>query len=190
MKSLLKILIPIVLFTSCKSISYESAVNANKDKFYGDEEKTALLLVNFKNLSQSAADISDLAPKHAYSKDVCDFADMVIADQQSRKVPLKLLALKKGVKLPTVVGNDNQKIYHQMQDIEDEKTFDIHYCENEKQIFTSILDKCDSFLTENNEGPVRDFLVKQTGIYKNYLTKINDIQKYIVTKEPEQLTEK
>jgi predicted outer membrane protein len=189
MKTILKIFVALLLFTSCKSISYDGAVSANKDKFYGDEEKTALLLVDFKNLSQAAADISDLAPNHAYSKDLCDFAGMVISDQQSRKMPLKLLALKEGVKLPTVVGRDEQKIYHQMQAITDEKSFDKAYCENEKVIFSKILDKCDSFLTENNEGPVRDYLVKQTGIYKSYQSKINLLQNYIEKKEPQQLTE-
>jgi predicted outer membrane protein len=190
MKTLLKIFIPLLLFTACKSISYESAVNANQDKFYGDEKQTALLLVDFKNLSQAASDISDLAPKQAYAKDVCNFADMVVSDQQSRKVPLKLLALKKGVKLPTVVSRENQQVYHQLQNIKDEKTFDKNYCESEKKIFGTIINKCDSFLNKNDEGPVRDFLVKQTGIYKSYLTKINEIQKYSEMKEPQQLTEK
>lgn len=189
MKTFIKIFIPLLLFVSCKSISYNNAISANNDKFYGDEENTAKLLVDFKNLSQAAVDISDLAPKHAYSKDLCDFADMVIKDQQSRKVPLKLLALKKGIKLPTVVSPDKQKIYQQMHNINDEKTFDKVYCENEKQIFSTILSKCDSFLTENDEGSVRDFLVKQSGIYKSYLSKINLIQNYIDAKSPPQLTE-
>ena len=189
MKVFLIIFIPLILFVSCKSISYENAISANKDKFYGNDKKTALLLVDFKNLSQAAADISDLAPKQAYSKDLCDFAGMVIKDQKSRKVPLKFLALKRGIKLPTVVSPESQKIYQKLQNINDEKTFDKAYCENEKQIFSTILTKCDSFLTDNDEGPVRDFLVKQSGIYKSYLTKINLIQNYMNTKSPAQLTE-
>ena len=190
MKTFPIILIPIMLLASCKSISYESAVSTNKDKFYGDEKKTALLLVDFKNLSQSAADISDLAPKNAYAKDICDFADIVVKDQQSRKMPLKLLALKKGVKLPTVVDMKNQKVYHSLQEIRDEKTFDKEYCSSEKQIFSDILTKCDSFLADNTEGPVRDFLIRQSGIYKNYFSKISDIEKYIDQNEPQPLTEK
>jgi predicted outer membrane protein len=105
-------------------------------------------------------------------------------------VPLKLLALKKGIKLPTAVSPEKQKMYHQMHNISDEKTFDKMYCNHETQLFSSILSKCDSFLTNNNEGPVRDFLAKQSGIYKNYISKLNLIRNYIDDKTPDQLTEK
>ncbi len=191
MKNNLIYLLLIFAFFSCKSVSYESAVNSNKDKFYGDNKKKALLLDNFKDLSQVTSDISGLADKHAYSKDLCDFAHMVISDQQRMKVPLRILAVKKGIKLPTVVDKDNQKIYYKLEDVNDEKTFDREYYSNMNLLFSDIINRCDTFIDNQNEGPVRDFIVKQSGIYKDYLKKIDQLQGYMNKKADETaITEK
>jgi predicted outer membrane protein len=192
MKNKIIYLLLISALFSCKSVSYESAVNSNKDKFYGDDEKTALLLDDFESVSRSTADISGLADKHAYSKDLCDFAHMVINDQQKMKIPLKLLALKERIKLPTVVDKDRQKIYYQLEDIMDEKTFDQEYYKNMDQLYSYIVHRCDSFIDQKDEGPVRDFIARQTGLYKDYLKKIDRLQTYMNQKAGEQpaITEK
>ncbi len=186
------ILIAALLFVtaSCKTVSYESAVNVNKDRFYGDDKKTALLLDDLDDVSQLSADISNLAQQQAYSKDLCKFANLVVSDQHKQGLSLKILAFRKKIKLPNTVGEKRQKIYRSLQDINDEKTFDRAYYNNMDSILTGAISKCDSFMNNAGEGPVRNYIARQSGIYKEYVKKINQLQNYMNKSEVPQLTEK
>ena len=184
MKNRVLILSVLMTLGACKTISYENAVSANRDRFYGDDEKTALLLDDYQDVSQVTADISRLADDQAYSKDLCDFAGMVIRDQRKFNTSLQLLALRKRIRIPNTESGERHKIYQQVRDVPDKKTFDRAYYENMKFLFNHIIDRSDSFLGNNSEGPVRDFIARNVSLYKDYIKKIGKMQEYM-DKNPE-----
>ncbi|MBR9999424.1 MAG: DUF4142 domain-containing protein, partial [Cyclobacteriaceae bacterium] len=117
-------LIIITLFSACKSISYESAKHSNEDKFFGEKEENSLMLVEMKNLSQLAEDLSGLAEEKAYVRDVYDFGLSARKDHKKLQTELSILAFKKRVKLPNAVKKEDQDIYRNILKISDRKSFD------------------------------------------------------------------
>lgn len=171
-------IVMIALFSSCRSISYQNAVHTNEDRFYGEDEKEALLLVNFKDLSQHAEDLSGIAQDKVYSKDLYDFAVDAERDHRKFQFSLELLALKKRIKLPDAVSEANQKKYREVRDISDKKTFDIRYMNEMKGILTSLTDSSDNYLAEGKDRQIRNFITKHTGVFESEIKRINSLQAY------------
>lgn len=172
-------LIIITLFSACKSISYESAVLSNEDKFYGVKEDNALLLVELKDLSQLAEDFSGLTEEKAYIKDVYDLGQSAIKDHKKLQTQLAILALKKRAKLPSSVKKENQEIYRSIHKITDRKSFDIVYLDNMKETLQKIADMSDQFLEDSQDTQMRNFITKHSGVIKSELKRIETIQDYM-----------
>lgn len=172
-------LIIITLFSACKSISYESAVLSNEDKFYGVKEENALLLVELKDLSQLAEDFSGLTEEKAYIKDVYDLGQSVIKDHKKLQTQLAILALKKRAKLPSSVKKENQEIYRSIHKITDRKSFDIVYLENMEETLQKMADMSDQFLEDSQDTQMRNFITKHSGVIKSELKRIKTIQDYM-----------
>ncbi|HLF34178.1 MAG TPA: hypothetical protein VI583_08070, partial [Cyclobacteriaceae bacterium] len=108
-----------------------------------------------------------------------------ISDQKKFKTSLAIVALRKQIKLPTYVGPDRQKIYHQIQIIRDKKAFDKFYLENMTQLTTTMITRSEDFLDKNKEGTVREFVSKNTGKYKDYVKKLSQMQEYMDKVDPQ-----
>lgn len=182
---LIQILIIITLFSACKSISYESAVYSNEDKFYGEKEDNALLLVEMKDLSQLAEDLSGLAEDKAYIKDVYDFGQSALKDHKKFQKQLTILAFKKRAKLPSAVKKENQEIYRSLHKISDRKTFDRTYLEEMKKNLQTMADMCDQYLEEGKDTQIRNFIAKNSGVVKGEIKRIEIIREYMDKPDPE-----
>jgi predicted outer membrane protein len=178
-------LIIITLFSACKSISYESAVLSNEDKFYGVKEDNALLLVELKDLSQLAEDLSGLAEEKAYIKDVYDLGQSAIKDHKKLQTQLAILAFKKRAKLPSSVKKENQEIYRSIHKITDRKSFDIVYLDNMEETLQKMADLSDKFLEDSQDTQMRNFITKHSGVIKSELKRIETIQDYMGKPNPE-----
>jgi predicted outer membrane protein len=181
----IRIVIIITLFSACKSISYESARHSNEDKFYGDKEENALMLVEMKNLSQLAEDLSGLTEEKAYTKDVYDFGISVKKDHKKFQSQMSILAFKKRIKLPSSIKQENQEIYRSIHKISDRKTFDRMYLEEMKKIAQSLADMSDQFLTDGQDTQIRNLITKHSGAFKSQVKRIESIQEYMEKPSPE-----
>jgi hypothetical protein len=182
---MIQTLIIITLFSACKSISYESAVHSNEDKFYGEKEDNALLLVELKNLSQLAEDLSGLTEGKAYTKDVYDLGQTATRDHKKLQTQLAILAFKKRVKLPSSVQKDNQETYRALHTISDRKSFDKVYLDDMKSTLQMMADLSDQFLEEGQDTQIRNFINKKSGVIKSEIKRIDAIKDYMGKPEPE-----
>jgi hypothetical protein len=182
---MIQTLIIITLFSACKAISYESAVHSNEDKFYGDKEDNALLLVDLKDLSQLAEDLSGLTEEKAYIKDVYDFGQSALKDHKKLQSQLAILAFKKRVKLPTSVQKDNQETYRSLHKITDRKTFDKVYLDEMKGTLQKMADRSDQFLEDGQDPQIRNYVTKHSGVIKSEIKRIGAIQDYMAKPTPE-----
>jgi predicted outer membrane protein len=178
-------LIIIALFTTCKSISYESAKHSNEDKFYGDKEENALMLVEMKNLSQLAEDLSGLTEEKAYTKDVYDFGLTAIKDHKKFQSQMAILAFKKRIKLPSSVKQENQEVYRSIHKVSDRKTFDRMYMEEMKKILKTLADMSDQFLEDGQDKHIRNLITKHSGAFKSEIKHIENMQEYMEKPAPE-----
>jgi predicted outer membrane protein len=178
-------LIIITLFSACKSISYESALHSNEDKFYGEKEDNALLLVDMKDLSQLTEDLSGLTGEKAYIKDVYDFGQTAMKDHKKLQTQLSILAFKRRVKLPSSVKKENQEIYRSLHKISDRKTFDIVYLDKMKKTLQVMADRSDQFLEEGQDSQIRNFITKHSGVIKGEIKRIDMIKDYMEKPDPE-----
>jgi len=176
---MIQILIIITLFSACKSISYQSAKHSNEDKFYGEKEENALIMVDMKDLSQLIEDISGLTEEKAFAKDIYDFGKSAAKDHKKLQNQLKILAFKKRAKLPSALKEDNQEIYRSLHKITDRKTFDRVYMEEMIKALQILADMSDDFLEEGKDKQMRNFVTKHSGIFKSEIKRINTIQEYI-----------
>ncbi len=176
---MIQTLIIITLFSACKSISYESAVHSNEDKFYGAKEDNALLLVELKDLSQLAEDLSGLTEEKAYIKDIYDLGQSVKTDHKKLQTQLAILAFKKRAKLPSSVKKENQEIYRSLHKISDRKSFDIVYLDEIKVTLQKMADRSDQFLEDGQDAQIRNFITKHTGVIKSELKRIETIKDYM-----------
>ena len=184
-REVIRMLIIITLFSACKSISYESARHSNEDKFYGDKETNALMLVDMKNLSQLAEDLSGLTEEKAYTKDVYDFGLSAIKDHKKFQSQMSILALKKRIKLPSSVKKETQEIYRGIHKVSDRKTFDRMYLEEMKKIQQTLADMSDQFLEEGQDTQIRNLITKHSGAFKSEIKRIETIQEYMEKPTPE-----
>ncbi len=182
---LIQMLIIITLFSACKSISYESALHSNEDKFYGEKEDNALLLVDMKDLSQLTEDLSGLTGEKAYIKDVYDFGQTALKDHKKLQTQLSILAFKRRVKLPSSVKKENQEIYRSLHKISDRKTFDIVYLDKMKKTLQVMADRSDQFLEEGQDSQIRNFITKHSGVIKGEIKRIDMIRDYMEKPDPE-----
>jgi len=182
---MIQTLIIITLFSACKSISYESAVHSNEDKFYGEKEDNALLLVELKDLSQLAEDLSGLTEGKAYTKDVYDLGQTATRDHKKLQMQLAILALKKRVKLPSSVQKDNQETYRTLHTVSDRKSFDKVYLDDMKSTLQMMADLSDQFLEKGQDAQIRNFINKKSGVIKSEIKRIDAIQDYMGKPEPE-----
>ena len=182
---MIQTLIIITLFSACKSISYESAVHSNEDKFYGEKENNALLLVELKDLSQLAEDLSGLTEEKAYIKDVYDLGQSSTKDHKKLQTQLSILAFKKRVKLPSSIQKDNQETYRTLHKISDRKTFDNVYLDEMKGTLQKMADLSDTFLEDGQDTQIRNFVTKHSGVIKSEIKRIDAIRDYMEKPNPE-----
>lgn len=176
---LIQLTIIITLFTACKSISYESAVYSNEDKFYGDKEENSLLLVEMKDISQLVEDLSGLAEDKAYIKDVYDLGLSVKKDHNKFQKQLAILAFKKRVKLPNAVKKENQDIYREVHKISDRKSFDNRYLDEMRKAVVQLSEMSEKFLEDGQDSQMRNFVTRHSGVFKNEIKRIDTIREYM-----------
>ncbi len=188
MKRITVYMILLMFAVSCKSISYQNAVHSNQDKFYGEKEQEAILLVELKDLSQLAEDLSGVAQEKAYSKDLFEFAEMAEKDHKKFQFRMEILAFKKGIKLPDAISVEKQEIYRKLHKIEDKKTFDIHYLAEMENLLDSMTIKSDDYLEEGKDKQIRNFITKHTGMFKGQMKRIENMQNYIEKSSSKELS--
>ena len=176
---LIQLTIIITLFSACKSISYESAVYSNEDKFYGEKEENSLLLVEMKDLSQLVEDLSGLAEDKAYVKDIYDFGLSAKKDHRKFQNQLAILAFKKRVKLPNAVKKENQDIYRDVHKIIDRKSFDDRYLDEMRKAVVLLSEMSENFLEDGQDSQMRNFVTKHSGVFKNEIKRIDTIREYM-----------
>jgi predicted outer membrane protein len=176
---LIHLTIIITLFTACKSVSYESAVYSNRDRFFGEKEENSLLLVEMKDLSQLVEDLSGLSEEKAFAKDIYDFGFSAVKEHRKFQMQLKILAFKKRVKLPSAVKKVNQDIYRDVHKIGDRKSFDYRYLGEMRKALMLLSEMSDKFLGDGKDTQMRNFITKHSGVFKNEIKRIDTIREYM-----------
>ncbi|MBR9999705.1 MAG: DUF4142 domain-containing protein, partial [Cyclobacteriaceae bacterium] len=159
--------------------SYESAKHSNEDKFFGEKEENSLMLVEMKNLSQLAEDLSGLAEEKAYVRDVYDFGLSTRKDHKKLQTELSILAFKKRVKLPNAIKKEDQDIYRNIHKISDRKSFDHLYLDEMSKVLELLAEMSVHFLEEGQDTQMRNFITKHSGVFKSEIKRIDMIRDYM-----------
>ncbi len=189
MKRITGFILLVFLLAGCKTISYENALLSNKDKFYGEREDSALLLVDLKNFSQLAEDISGLTIEKAYSKELYDFGQHTLKDHNRFQLSLRSISLFKGIKLPNAVSPSYQETYRSLLEINDKKTFDRKYLAEMDMVLDMLTAKSHDYLDHGNDQKIRNMLEKYTGVFQSEKDRIKKMQEYIKQTDPDRASE-
>lgn len=184
MKSAALVILVSMMVWGCKTISYENARSSNKDKFYGDKETSALLLVDLKNYSQLAEDLSGLTADRCYAREVYLFGRELTADHNRFQRGMKLNALFRGIRLPNSVSSDEQEHYQRILQIDDPMTFDRKYLTAMDRVLDSMLVISERYLDISSDEKISQFLEKQTGVFRAEMEKVREMYEYIREQDP------
>jgi predicted outer membrane protein len=132
-----------------------------------------------KDLSQLVEDLSGLSEEKAYVKDIYDFGLSAMKDHKKFQTQLSILAFKKRVRLPSAVKKGNQDIYRDVHKIGDRKSFDYRYLDEMRKALVSLSEMSDKFLGEGKDTPMRNFITKHSGVFKNEIKRIDTIKEYM-----------
>lgn len=154
-----------------------NAEEANEMKEYqgGPHEDATDFAVRAANGGMLEVQLSQLALKKSPTPALREYADMMIKDHEKANAELKSLAVKENIKLPGIMGQDDQETYEKMDELTG-SDFNAQYAKTMLNSHKKTVKMFEKAAEDVTNAGVRDFAIKTLPTLKMHLKHIEGIE--------------
>jgi len=140
----------------------------------GIAEKDAKFATDAANGGMAEVELGKLAQEKATDAKVKEFGSMMVTDHSKANDELKILAQSKGIELPTMPGEDEQKIKQELS-AKSGKDFDKAYVDQMVTDHKKTITLFENALNDVEDADLKQFIQKTLPVLKSHLEHIQAI---------------